>query len=148
MRRIIYLLMVVISLSMSSCCTLLTSSSQQIYFNAPPQTRIYYGNQLIARTNDEGVGNARIKKEVNSKTLMAKKKGYQNTPFVLQSRFNPLALGNFVIGGVLGFIVDFATGQICYWDNDNICIEMERNNSDATEPRRDNALPLSDEEDE
>ena len=69
-----------------------------------------------------------IKKKREDKQLVAKKEGYQTTPFVLESTFNNACLWNILFWP--GFLVDLGTQKMNKWDNTIINIEMEKENTE------------------
>ena len=109
-----------------ACCTLFTSSDQSITFAGPEGTKIYdtYTNIKIAEIGESKMVTVRIKKKVESKTLIAKKEGYRPSPLLLESTFNPTTLWNILFWP--GFIVDFGTQKISKWDNTYINIDLEK----------------------
>ncbi|UVV62224.1 hypothetical protein NXY01_18970 [Bacteroides fragilis] len=94
MKKILLLLSVCISFS--SCCTLFSSSKQDITFTGMNGTKIYEAStkQKIAEIKEDNSVTVQIKKKREDKQLVAKKEGYQTTPFVLESTFNNACLWN------------------------------------------------------
>lgn len=90
------LLLVSICISCSSCCTLFSSSKQDITFTGMNGTKIYEASskQKIAEIKEDNSVTVQIKKKREDKQLLAKKEGYQTTPFVLESTFNNACLWN------------------------------------------------------
>ena len=118
------LLFVLPAMMLSSCCTLFTPSKQAITFNGENGIKIYDDGVKIAEIKDNNTRSVRIKKELSSKYLIAKKEGYRPTPLKLDTKFNSVAVINILFWP--GFVVDAATGQMCKWDTTNIDIEMEK----------------------
>ncbi len=118
------LLFVLPAMLLSSCCTLFTPSKQTITFNGENGIKIYDDGMKIAEIKDNNTTSVRIKKELSSKYLIAKKEGYRPTPLKLDTKFNSVAVINILFWP--GFVVDAATGQMCKWDTTNIDIEMEK----------------------
>ena len=118
------LLFVLPAMLLSSCCTLFTPSKQTITFNGENGIKIYDDGVKIAEIKDNNTTSVRIKKELSSKYLIAKKEGYRPTPLKLDTKFNSVAVINILFWP--GFVVDAATGQMCKWDTTNIDIEMEK----------------------
>ena len=110
---------------LSSCCTLFTPSKQAITFNGENGIKIYDDGVKIAEIKDNNTTSVRIKKELSSKYLIAKKEGYRPTPLKLDTKFDAVGVLNIFFFPV-GFVVDAATGQMCKWDNTYIDIEMEK----------------------
>ena len=118
------LLFVLPVMLLSSCCTLFTPSKQAITFNGENGIKIYDDGMKIAEIKDNNTTSVRIKKELSSKYLIAKKEGYRPTPLKLDTKFDSVAVINILFWP--GFVVDAATGQMCKWDTTNIDIEMEK----------------------
>ncbi|MCD8556393.1 MAG: hypothetical protein LRY59_07220 [Bacteroides graminisolvens] len=119
------LLLVLSAMMLSSCCTLFTPSKQTITFNGENGIKIYDDGMKIAEIKDNNTTSVRIKKELSSKYLIAKKEGYRPTPLKLDTKFDAVGVLNIFFFPV-GFVVDAATGQMCKWDNTYIDIEMEK----------------------
>lgn len=118
----------------SSCCTVFTGSKQTITFMAPDGTKIYDAatNIKIAEVKQDNTVTAQIKKERENKQLIARKEGFQPTPFLLETRFNANCLWNFLFWP--GFLVDLGTGQMFKWSNSIINIELEPANDTDSPP--------------
>ena len=119
------LLLVLSAMLLSSCCTLFTPSKQTITFNGENGIKIYDDGMKIAEIKDNNTTSVRIKKELSSKYLIAKKEGYRPTPLKLDTKFDAVGVLNIFFFPV-GFVVDAATGQMCKWDTTYIDIEMEK----------------------
>ena len=59
---------------------------------------------------------------------VAKKDGYKNTPFTLDTKFNPVSIINLTC--IIAWAIDLGTGKCCKWDADIVEIEMEKSESD------------------
>ena len=84
-------------------------------------TKIYEAStkQKIAEIKEDNSVTVQIKKKREDKQLVAKKEGYQTTPFGLWNiLFWP------------GFLVDLGTQKMNKWDNTIINIEMEKENTE------------------
>lgn len=92
---------------------------------APDGTKIYDAvtNIKIAEVKQNNTVTAQIKKERESKQLIARKEGFQPTPFMLETAFNANTLWNILFWP--GFLVDLGTGQMFKWGQPIIDIEME-----------------------
>ena len=119
------LLLVLSAMLLSSCCTLFTPSKQTITFNGENGIKIYDDGMKIAEIKDNNTTSVRIKKELSSKYLIAKKEGYRPTPLRLDTKFDAVGVLNIFFFPV-GFVVDAATGQMCKWDTTYIDIEIEK----------------------
>ncbi len=76
-------LIVWLCLTLSSCCTVFTSSKQTVTFQAPNGTRIYDAstNTKIAEVKQDNTVSVPVKKRREDKQFIARKEGYQPTPF-------------------------------------------------------------------
>lgn len=121
-------------LLLSSCCTVFTASKQTVTFTAPDGTKIYDAatNIKIAEVKQDNTVTTKIKKERESKQLIARKDGFQPTPFLLETTFNANTLWNILFWP--GFLVDLGTGKMFKWDNTIISIELEPSNTSQTTP--------------
>ena len=122
------LLMLTCVLCLSSCGTLFTPSKQPITFTGMPETRIYDNGKKLGEISEGGTTTIKVRKELSSKTLIAKKDGYKNTPFTLDATFNPVSIIN--LTNILAWAIDLGTGKCCKWDTDVVEIEMEKSESD------------------
>lgn len=93
--------------------------------HGPNGTKIYDAatNLKIAEVKQDNTVTTQIKKERESKQLIARKDGFQPTPFLLETKFNANSLWNILFWP--GFLVDFGTGQMFQWDNTLVDIELE-----------------------
>lgn len=115
----------ILSLTCISCGTLFTSSNQNITFTGEQGIKIYDQNRKIAEIGKDGTGTTKLKKRLSSKTLIAKKDGYKNTPFQVDATFNPVSIINLL--NPLAWAIDLGTGKCCKWDTEIIEIEMNEN---------------------
>ena len=89
-----------------------------------PETRIYDNGIKLGEIDESGTTTIKVKKELSSKTLIAKKEGYKNTPFILDATLNPVSIIN--LTNILAWAIDLGTGKCCKWDQDVVEIEMEK----------------------
>lgn len=123
MKKTLWIVMAVIVLSCTSCGTLFTPSSQDITFTGLPGTGIYDKGKLVTQIQDNGIGNAKIRKQLSSKTMTAKKEGYVDTPFKLESVFNPISVIN--LTNPIAWAIDLGTGKCCKWGDEIIEIQIQ-----------------------
>ena len=122
MKKVLSMLICVLCLS--SCGTLFTPSKQAITFVGMPQTKIFDNSKKLGEIDESGTAIIPIKKKLFNKTLIAKKKGYKNTPIVLESTLNPVSIIN--LTNLFAWVIDLATEKCCKWDSDVIEFEMEK----------------------
>ena len=125
MKKVLPMLICVLCLS--SCGTLFTPTKQSITFIGMPETKIFDNGKKLGEIEEDGISTIKIKKELSDKTLIAKRRGYKNTPIILEATLNPVSIIN--LTNVLAWIIDLGTGKCCKWDSDVIEIEMERANT-------------------
>lgn len=56
--------------------------------------------------------------------MMAKKEGYKNEPFFLNTRFNGVSCINLL--NIIAWAIDLGTGNACKYDRNYVEIEMEK----------------------
>jgi hypothetical protein len=124
MKKVV-LYMALAGLLFSSCCTIFTGSRQAVTFMAPNGTKIFDAvtNVKIAEVKEENTVTAKIKKSREDKQLIARKEGFNPTPFLLETNFNASSLWNILFWP--GFLVDFGTGKMFKWDNTIVNLELE-----------------------
>lgn len=116
--------MLVCALCLSSCGTLFTPTKQSITFMGLSETKIYDNYKKLGEIPESGTTTIKVKKKLSSKTLIAKKEGYKNTPIILDAEFNPVSIIN--LTNILAWAIDLGTGKCCKWDTDVVEIEMEK----------------------
>lgn len=123
-------------LTLSSCCTIFSSSRQTVTFQAPNGTKIYDAstNTKVAEVKQDNAVSAAVKKRREDKQFIARKEGYQPTPFLLETSFNANSLWNILFWP--GFLVDLGTEKMFKWDNSIVQIEMEADTTSQSEPER------------
>lgn len=122
MRYFKYFMATTMLLSLASCGTIFTSSKQDITFTGEYGVRIYDKGKKIAEINDDGVGTAKVRKKLSSKTLIAKKEGYNDQPLQLEATFNPISVLNLL--NIIAWGVDLGTGKCCKWADEIIEVQM------------------------
>ena len=127
-KHLSIVLLIGAAMSFASCGTLFTSSKQEITFTGDSGIGIYDKGQKLTVINNEGIGVAKIKKSLTSKTLTAKKEGYKSKPVTLDATLNPVSLLNLL--GIIGWAVDLGTGKCCKWADDVIEVELEKAGSE------------------
>lgn len=109
----------------SSCATLFTGSRQAITFDAKmPEVGIYKDGVKLGETKNAGTFTTKIGKELSSVNMMAKKEGYKNEPFFLNTRFNGVSCINLL--NIIAWAIDLGTGNACKYDRNYVEIEMEK----------------------
>lgn len=106
--------------------SLFSSAIQTITFTSEEGTKLYDGtnNVKLAEIPEEGTATVKLKKKLSDKIIIAKKEGYKNTPFIIESQFNPKSLWNILFWP--GFLIDLGTGKINKYDPTIYNVEMEK----------------------
>ena len=105
-------------------------------FQAPNGTKIYDAstNTKVAEVKQDNTVSVAVKKRREDKQFIARKEGYQPTPFLLETNFNANSLWNILFWP--GFLVDLGTEKMFKWDNSIVQIEMEADTTSQSEPER------------
>jgi hypothetical protein len=106
MKKTIYLL--AISLVLSSCATIISGSRQKVNFSSTPsQATIFIDEVEVGKTPFE----MKLKRN-EEHHVMIKLDGYKTYETRLTKKFNAWYLGNILLGGIVGLIIDPITGAI------------------------------------
>lgn len=102
------ILIALTALMFTGCATILHGSHQEIQVNSTPSNASVYINNVKKGTTPTSL---HLKRN-GTYTLAFKKDGYKPVKLHLEKNFKPLPaiLGNIFWNGVLGVVVDFATG--------------------------------------
>ena len=93
---------------LTSCATIISGSKQKVSFTSTPAEASVFINEVeIGKTPIEK--KLERKKEYDVKIVLD---GYKPFETKITKKFNAWYLGNILIGGVIGFIVDPATGAM------------------------------------
>lgn len=108
MKKTIYAYLLSSSLLLSSCATIVSGSKQNVRFDSNPSSATIFIDEVeVGKTPFE------LKLARNSEhDVQIKLDGYQTYQTSLTKKFNAWYLGNILIGGIIGLIVDPITGAI------------------------------------
>jgi hypothetical protein len=101
------------AVALSGCATVIKGSSQTVGITTPPTTGAAciltsgQGNWTV--TSPGAVTVERSKEDIQARCTKA---GWQDAVAIIPSNFEGWTVGNFILGGVIGFGVDAATGAI------------------------------------
>lgn len=111
---------------LSSCMTIFSSSNQAITFTGENGIKLYDGtnNVKLGEIKEGNSTTVKIKKKTSDKTIIAKKEGCANTPFIVESSFNARSLWNILFWP--GFLIDLGTGKINKYDPIIYNIDMDK----------------------
>lgn len=106
----------------SSCATIVSGSKQNVKFESTPsQATIVVDEIEVGKTPFE----MKLARK-NEHSVVIKLEGYKNFETKLTKKFNAWYLGNILIGGIIGLIVDPATGAIYNLTPKQINAEMAK----------------------
>lgn len=99
---------------LSACATITTSPSQNLSVLTEPAGAtcdIQRNGRHVATVNPTP-GTARIGKSTRETTVSCTREGHMPAQAVLSPEFQPVVLGNILLGGVVGLVVDASTGAM------------------------------------
>lgn len=108
---------------MSSCATIMSGQKQQVSFSTEPS-----GAEItvIGKKSENIIGSTPLTTKIKRSSHMVKfkKEGYREYEYTFNKQFNGWYLGNFLIGGLPGMIVDLIVGSYTNID-DNVYKKLE-----------------------
>ena len=111
MKKVFNLVALSATLLFSSCATVFTGTKQTVQINSsPPAADIEVDGVKVGVTPMA----VPLKKGFTGQTVSLKLNGYETKTFQPAVTFNPVAILNLL--GVVGFVVDAATGAIMKYD--------------------------------
>jgi uncharacterized protein YceK len=133
--------------ALSGCASIVTGSSQKVTVNTPPTT-----GADCTLTSSEGTwnvsspGTVSISKTKHDVNVHCTKAGYQDADAAVPSGFQAWTLGNLILGGIPGLVIDLATGATNEYPSE-ITVPMTQKTAAAPEqapaPVASNAQPSS-----
>ena len=131
MKKTVLLAMLTSSVMLSSCMTVFTKAKQPITIQGESGVALYdaRNNVKLGVIDEGGTTTLMLKKKTSDQTIIAKKKGYSNTPFVIESCFNSKSLWNILF--LPGFLIDLGTGRINKFDPVIYNLEMKKETASA-----------------
>lgn len=111
-----------LTLLFSSCATIVSGSRQNISFASTPAAATIFVDEVeVGKTPFE------LKLARNSEhDVMIKLEGYQTYQTRLTKKFNAWYVGNILIGGIIGLIVDPITGAMYNLSSDQINAQLSK----------------------
>jgi hypothetical protein len=114
----------IILVSLISCSTIVNTEKQQVKINSSPEKAI------VKITNPGGIevfnGETPVDTKLKRKfdyIVDISLPGYKSEKIQITKGFEPLFLGNLLCGGLVGMIIDFATGAVYKLEPDEIHVE-------------------------
>lgn len=99
-------------LSLTACSSIIKGTSQEINIVTEPAgavCEVQRDGRRIGGTNPTP-GPVKVSKSKDDLAVHCQKQGYQNQTEYAQSSFDPVMLGNILLGGIIGMGIDFGTG--------------------------------------
>lgn len=122
MRKSVISCYLALALLCSSCATIISGSKQNVKFTSNPSAAtIFVDNIEVGKTPFE-TKLARKKEH----TVMIKLEGYKTYQATLTKKFNGWFVGNILVGGLIGIIVDPITGAMYNLTPKEINAEMAK----------------------
>jgi hypothetical protein len=120
--------------ALSGCASIVTGTTQMIAVSSPPVE-----GASCSLTSSEGTvnvvtpGSVKVHKTKSDLHVVCNKDGYKEGSAVLVSHFNGATVGNVILGGGIGLIVDASTGANFTFP-DKVEVPMESLAGPATPP--------------
>lgn len=119
--------MVVLLLGLTSCATLFTGTKDTISFSSTPEgAKVIMDGMELCTTPCH----ADVKRSLKDRTVEFALDGYKTKIVELDKEFNLISILN--LGGMLGWVVDLATGSIFKYDKKNYEVSLEKQDKVAT----------------
>lgn len=122
MRNKIISCSIVLSLLMSSCATIISGSKQNVRFSSNPSTATIFIDEVEVGKTPFEIKLARISEH----SVMLKLDGYQTYQTRLTKSFNGWYIGNILLGGIIGLIIDPITGAMYNLTPDQVNAQMNK----------------------
>ena len=113
-RSLLSSLMLAFSVLLVGCATVVSGTTQTIGVNTDPEgadCQFTRKGVLVGRVNPTP-GTMQVGKDYESVTVLCRKEGFDDTTGVIGSEFQAMTLGNILLGGVIGVVVDAASGAM------------------------------------
>ena len=120
------LIIVLMAMTLTSCATIFSGSKQNVVFSAPEGTRLYMDGIKIAEVpQGYDAVSVRLDRKISGSYMVAKKAGYNDTFFYIQTKVNGTVFINILMGPymLIGGGIDLLTGAAAQYPN-YIEIEM------------------------
>jgi hypothetical protein len=114
LRSMLSLLVLAFGLLLGGCATVVSGTTQTIGVNTDPEgadCQFTRKGALIGRVNPTP-GTMQVNKDYESVAVLCRKEGFDETTGVIGSEFQAMTFGNILLGGVIGVVVDAASGAM------------------------------------
>ncbi|KAA6300088.1 MAG: hypothetical protein EZS26_003770 [Candidatus Ordinivivax streblomastigis] len=118
MKKVFSFLLGIIMLT--SCATIICGTRQSVDFTSNPSNAIIYDNGFqLGKTPLS----AKLERKENH-AISIKLEGYQPYEVIIKKQFNEWYIGNIILGGLVGLIIDPLTGALYRLSPDKINTEL------------------------
>jgi uncharacterized protein YceK len=125
MKKIVFLLVLTISLVVTGCATIVSGSKQKVSFNSTPaKASVFVNDVQLGYTPFE----TKLKRGVKVHKVKIVLDGYKPYEATLTRKFNGCYIA---IGGLIGMIVDISTGALYRISEKELNVSLENNVSMA-----------------
>lgn len=111
-----------LALLMSSCATIISGSKQNVKFSSDPSTATIFIDEVEVGKTPFEIKLARKSEH----SVLIKLEGYQTYETKLTKNFNGWYVGNILIGGLIGLIIDPITGAMYNLSPDQVNAQMNK----------------------
>lgn len=122
MRKTIISSSLALALLTTSCATIVSGSKQNVKFSSNPSTATIFIDEVEVGKTPFEIKLARKSEH----SVMLKLEGYQTYETKLTKKFNAWFLGNILIGGLIGIIIDPITGAMYNLSPDQVDAQMNK----------------------
>lgn len=120
-KNLLSTLVIIPALLVTSCATIVNGTTQRICFTScPPHATIWVDNCQMG-TTPAAIDLTRG----NNHTVHIELAGYQPYDILIQKRMSKWVFGNIVFGGVIGLVVDLATGGVYKLTPEQVCAHLQ-----------------------
>lgn len=126
MRRHLAMLLLGLGLgsTLAGCATITTGTTQPINFDSDPQQAectVTRGGETLGTVTTPAP--LTIKRHASTIQVVCRKAGYEDGRIVMNSRFETASAGNFLVGGIIGVMVDASSGANSRYDS-NVMVRL------------------------
>ncbi len=108
MNNFLKVVAICLALTLNSCATIISGSRQEVLINSNPK-------KALVSINEIEMGQTPIQKKLKRNqeyNVILNLEGYKPYQTTLEKKFNAWYVGNVLIGGVIGLVVDPITGAM------------------------------------
>ena len=121
MKKLISSLCVCMAIVISGCGTLKHGSTQNIDISSNP-----VGAEVTVNGTEHGVTPVTVElPRRNNHTISVSLAGYENFQIIVDRKWSKWAIGNLLLGGPIGLIIDHSTGGMYRLDHSQIVAQLE-----------------------